>query len=329
MKRVLFAGAVLAALAALVGQATAAQTAGTIKVRLPKHVFGHFRSPDGRVVNAKWGKGPGQVGLRIESFPTGASSFDVVNDVVCILDQVNGRVLVYAAGKAPRAIPLTVKGLAGDIFRGVDPSLAVATDGTIYVLEPHDSIHRQPTLRAFPSRGGAPIATTSQGGGRLVRTAGKSAYVGNTLVGPWQQVMKAGRVARTHATPYRIFADGSRVQVHPLEKPYNKPQPWVVSMTTTSGKQLTWSVSSPDGMQLEDAESFGGIELVLVLNVYTDTRNEYEVLILGSHGLLDSFSVPYDRYTETSLSDDFRVDGATVYHLGWTKSGIYVDYYSF
>jgi hypothetical protein len=329
MKRVLVAGAVLAAVAAVVGQATAAQSSGTIAVRLPKHFFGNFRPPDARVVSAKWGKGPGQVGLEKESFPTGASSFDVVNDVVCVLDQHNGRVLAYAAGKAPRAIPLVVKGLAGEIFRGVNSSLAVGTDGTIYVLEGVDSIHNRPTLRAFPARGGAPIATTSQGGAESVRAAGKTAYVDNSLVGPWQQVMKAGRIARARATPYRVFADGSRVQLHPLKKPYNKPQPWVVSMTTTSGKHLTWSVSSPDGIQAVDAESFGGIELLLVLNVYTDTKNEYEVLILGPSGILTSFSVPWDRYTETNLDDDFRVDGSTLYHLGWTKSGVYVDYYSF
>lgn len=197
------------------------------------------------------------------------------------------------------------------------------------MLEPVNSVGRSPTLRAFAAHGGPPIAATTQGGAYIVRAAGKTVYVGNSLVGPWQQVMKAGRVARARATPYRTFADGSRVQVHPLEKPYNKPQPWLASMTTTAGKQLTWRVSSPDRIRVEDAESLGGIELVLALNVYTDTRNEYEVLILGPHGLLDSFSVPWDRYTETPLNDDFRLDGSTLYHRGSTKTGVYVDDYSF
>lgn len=323
MKRVLFAGAVLAALAALVGQATAAQSAGTINVRLPKHVYGHFRSPDGRVVNAKWGKGPGQVGLvKAEAGPTGGSSFDVTKDVVCVLDQHNSRVLVFAAGKAPQATPLTIGGKAGSVFRGVDSSLAVDTSGTIYVVEPTDSAHAKPTLRSFPSHGGAPLATLSTGGSNpIVRTNGKTAYVAQTLDGPWKASMTSGKAKAGASTLYRPSLDRSRIQV--------VSGTGTVKLTTSSGKQLTWRISSPDHVSIADAESFGGIEAVVALRVAASSKTEYEVLILSGSGLLDSFSTPDDEYTSTALFDDFRVDGATVYHRGSTAKGLYVDYYSF
>jgi len=331
VKVVLGAAAVLASVAVFVGQATASGSSGPIAVRLPKHVFGHFRSPDARMVDARWGEGPGQVGfVKAEYGPTGGSSFDVVQGVVCILDQHNGRILAFEPGNRTRTFPLVVPGLAGKIFRGVESSLAVGTDGTIYVLEPVDSIHHTPTLRSFPARGGAALATRStQSNITLVRTAGNAAFTSPSVVDPWKQAMKAGRVAPGAWRNSRPFADGSSVRVHPLRKPDNKPQPWVVSMTTTSGKQLTWSVSSPNDIQVEDAESFGGIELMLVLNVYTDTRNEYEAVVLGPRGLVDSFSIPGDRYADTAPNDDFRVDGSTLYHRGSTKKGVYVDYYSF
>jgi len=322
VKRVLAAGVVLAAVAALVGQATAARTAGPIAIRLPKHVFGHFRSPDGRVVDAKWGKGPGQVGLvKAEAGPTGGSSFDALNDVVCILDQHNGRVLLYPQGGSPRVIPLVVSGKAGAVFRAVDSSLAVDSSGTIYVVEPTDSAHSKPILRSFSSHGGAPLATVSTAGSNpVVRVTGKTAYVAQTLGGPWKPSMTSGRATTGAPTPYRPSPNQSRIQVLSGN---------TIKLTTTSGKQLTWRMSSPDHVSVADAESFGGIEAIVALRVASSAKTEYEVLVLSGSGLLDSFSAPDDEYTSTALFDDFRVDGATVYHRGSTRKGLYVDYYSF
>ena len=322
MKRLLCGGAVLAAVAALVGQATAAHTAGPIAIKLPKHVFRRFRSPDARIVSARWGKGPGQVGLvEEEAGPTGGASFDVLNNVVCILDQHNGRVLLYPQGGSPRAVPLVVSGRAGAVFRALDSSLAVDSAGTIYVLEPTDSAHGTPTLRSFSSHGGAPLATVSTAGSNpIVRVNGKTAYVAQTLDGPWKPTMTSGRAAAGAATTYRPSPNQSRIRVL---------SGTTVELTTTGGKQLTWRVTSPDHVSVADAESFGGIEALVVLRVASGTKVEYEVLVLSKSGLLDSFSAPVDEYTSIALFDDWRVDGATVYHRGSTKKGLYVDYYSF
>jgi hypothetical protein len=197
------AAAVLAALASVVGRSTAAGS-GVIVVHLPKHVFGHTKVPDGgRVVDARWGKGQGQVGfVKAEYGPTGGSSFDAILGIVCILDQHNGRVLVFEPDKPPRTVPLVVTGLAGKVFRGVESSMAVDDDGRIYVLEPVDSIHHSPTLRSFPARGGAPLAAVATDGSNpIVRASGKTAYVSQSYAGPWQAKMKAGRPTGARPVP--------------------------------------------------------------------------------------------------------------------------------
>jgi hypothetical protein len=311
-----------AGLALLVGRSTAASS-NTVVVKLPKHVWGHFQQADLRDVDAKWGNGPGQVGLEhAEDGPRGGSSFDVVQGIVCVLDQHNSRVLVFDPRKKPRAIPLKVTGLPGSIFRGVDSSLAVGADGTIYVLEPVDSIHHVPTLRSFRPTGGAALATTSAGGAIAVRAAGKVAYVGNP-VDVWQRTMTAGKLDRGKAVPYRPYADGSQIHVSTSG---------LVTLKRSDKTTLSWRIAatSPDHVSVANAESFGGIEAVVALRVNRDgKRTEYEVLILGPHGILQSFSAPDDEYTTTALDDDWRVEGSTIYHRGSTPKGLYVDEYQF
>ena len=323
MKALVAAVVALAALAAAVGRSTAAGTANPIVVRLPKHVFGQTKVPDGgRLVDAGWGKGRGQVGLvHAESGPTGGSSFDVLLGIVCILDQHNGRVLVFEQGKAPRANRLAVTGAAGKVFRNVESSLAVDRDGTIYVLEPVDSLHRKPTLRSFRPGGGALISTTTTAGSNpIVRASGRDAFVSQTVAGPWKRAMSAGHVAGGAPTWYRLFPDGSKVEIAPSRTPVN------VTLTRADGTRSSWRVSSPTPIAPEDAEPVGN-NLVLVLRVSTSKATEYEVLDLGKNGLVNSYSVPDDDYTATALVDDFRLEGATLYHRGSTKHGVYVDSY--
>jgi len=310
----------LAGLALLVGRSTAASAGGPIAVKLPKHVFGHFQQADLRDVDARWGKSPGQVGLvQAEAGPSGGSSFDVVNGVACVLDQHNGRVDVFDPRKKPRSIPLKVSGSPGSVFRGVDSSLAVGADGRIYVAEPTDSAHAKPVLRTFASSGGAPTSTaTTVGTNPIVRATGKKAYITQLLSGPWKSTTGA-------STPARPYADGSRIQVGA-----GSGRPIAVTLRRSDGTILTWRITSPDHVSVEDAESFGGIEAVVALTVNANgKRTEYEVLILGPHGVLQSFSVPQDQYTSTALFDDFRVEGSTIYHRGSTKKGLYVDEFQF
>jgi hypothetical protein len=326
VKRVLALPAILVAAATLAAQSTEAKSSGPIVVKLPKHVFGHFtRPPDAGFVDTPWGTGKGQVGLATGAAgPTGGSSWDVVNDVVCILDQHASRVVVYKRGTATRPIPLVVPGAAGRDFRNANSSLAVGTDGTIYVLEPAGASHKA-TLLSFPTTGGKPIGTvTVAGSSPIVRAAGKTAYVAKTLSGPWVPTMKAGRPAIGAPVAFRPFGDGSRVQVAS-----GSGQPIVLTLVTPEGVKKTWRVSTPDQVSVADAEAYNP-NLLLVLKVSRGAKTEYEVVVLGSPGVFATFSVPYYHYTATAPFDDFRVDSstATLFHRGSTKKGFSVDYYS-
>jgi hypothetical protein len=294
-------------------------------------VFGHFtRQPDAGFVDTPWGTGIGQVGLATPAVqsgggPTGGSSWDVVNDVVCILDEHASRVVVYKRGTAVRPIPLVVPGAAGRDFRNANSSFAVGTDGTIYVLEPAGGPRPKATLRSFPASGGKPMATvTVSGSAPIVRTAGKTAYVAASLSGPWVPTMTAGHVKVGSPLAYRPFGDRSRVQVVS-----GKGQPIVLTLVTPEGVKKTWRVSSPDDISVADAESYNP-NLLLVLQVSRGAKTEYEVVILGGPGVFASWSVPDDHYTSTAPFDDFRVDpsDATLFHRGSTKRHFYVDYFS-
>src|SRR4029077_9202659 len=77
-------------------------------VDLGPHAFGTTRQASARVANAAWGGGDGQVGLEDGiDMPTGGSSFDVDSaGNVYLLDEAASRILEFASGSSPVAIPL-------------------------------------------------------------------------------------------------------------------------------------------------------------------------------------------------------------------------------
>ncbi len=314
-------GRLVAGLAGLIGRSTAA-TSQPIVVRLPAHVFGQTQRADARAVSARWGKGPGRVGFEHAEYgPTGGSPFDVVQGVVCILDQHNGRALVFERGRAPHALPLRVAGSSGDRLRSVESDLAVGRDGIPYVLEPVAS-GGEPLLPSFPPGGGAQIAAVSMTGSHpIVRTAGATAYVTEGYLGLWTPLMRAGHDARRLPTSRgRPFADGSNV--------FASTSGTIASviLSRPDRTHTTWQISMGADRSLEDAEPVGR-NAAVVLHVVRGNRAEYEVLLLGSRGLLRRFSTPADDYVEKAPYADFRIDGASLYRLGSNRAGVFVDRY--
>ena len=291
-----------------------------VVVDLGRHVFGSTRPPDARVANVIWGSAPGRAGLlHGPSFgPIGPSAFDVAaNGDVTVLDQVNRRIQRWHAGRHVADTPVDVTGGIAD--------MAVEADGSIDVLEPTGN-GPTPELRSFDASGSLRSATpiedrtwsqlrkgpqgpevqqepseqwmpARQGLGWLRRTAqARSGHPGRTLPnGKELVVFRAG----TSETRVAELADG-RIQ-----------RAWrIVSATPLGEVQL--------------AEPLGH-RLVLVVRPYTETQDEFLVLVLGDGGLERSFSVASAGWAETAPLSRFRLAGSSLYQLGSTPRAMHVD----
>ena len=62
-----------------------------------------------------------------------------------------------------------------------------------------------------------------------------------------------------------------------------------------------------------------------MLRVYTDTRDEFVVLLLDGHGIARQFSIDSADWAETAPLSRFRLVETSLYQLGSTPAGMFVD----
>src|SRR5581483_11643219 len=68
--------------------------------------------------------------------------------------------------------------------------------------------------------------------------------------------------------------------------------------------------------------------LLVVFSVYTETDHEYEAVVLNSTGgLVDQFSLPAADWAQSMPLSRFRLVGSSLYELGSTDAGVFVDRY--
>jgi hypothetical protein len=77
-------------------------------------------------------------------------------------------------------------------------------------------------------------------------------------------------------------------------------------------------------VQLADAV---GRRLVLVARRFSDTADEFVVLVLDHRGLVQEFSTPSDEWAEGAPLGRFRLVGNRLYRLGTDASGAFVARY--
>jgi hypothetical protein len=68
-----------------------------------------------------------------------------------------------------------------------------------------------------------------------------------------------------------------------------------------------------------------GNRLVLVLRVYTDSRDEFVALVLDRHGMVSQLALDSADWAETAPLARFRLVGASLFQLGSTPAGMFVD----
>jgi hypothetical protein len=275
-------------------------------VALGRHTFGSAREPDAAVVAAAWGSGSDEVGLAgsRELGYTGPSSFDVEPDgTVDVLDSVNRRVVRWSHRRREH-VPLSGGLVLADF--------AAETDGSLDVLDEDD------TLRSYGGDG------TERWAQKLAdRTWARLDRGPSVLQQPSEQWMplasngapltpavqkRAGHTAHHGIVVDRVGEGELRVAELRGNAP---PRTWRITSDTPLGE-----------VQLAEPHGNG---LVVVTRTYTDDRDEFVVLVLGSRGLVEHFSVASGSWTETAPLARFRFAGGALYRLRTTRAGAFVD----
>lgn len=302
---------------------------GAPTVELGDHVFGQTRAATARVASADWGSGEGQVGLESGiDLPAGAASFDVDSSGnVYLLDEANSRLLDFGpGGGAPAQVLLPgLMGVRGD--------LRLSDSGTAYVLETANASFPEPLLRAYTLQGvqlgSAPLADSAAA---QVRVSGSTAYVseypsslwapvllnnGRTPVDPSAQLSSGAPGAPVGAGHIVVQSTGSEIRIGT----------YLLAGTTyqLSAARITSATPVAD---IQLAQTLPNGRLLVVFSVYTDAQHEYEAVVLDQSGsLVDQFSLPVAEWAQSMPLSRFRLVGSSLYELGSTESGVFVDRY--
>lgn len=289
-------------------------------IGLGAHTFGRGRVADARVVDASWGSGPGQAGLEQgrNLAPIGGSAFDVQEDgTVSVLDEANRRLVRWSAGaSAPEHVPLAINGALAD--------LSVAEDGTISVLETTGGQGESQVLRSFGRNGDARGSIEIAEQAAVVRQGPHGPVVLQQPSGQWVSAAIDGRALtvgeqRRSGRAGRSLRAGSEVV---LLRSGNEIR---VALVGRNGVRRTWRVTSDTPLaEVQFAEPLGN-RLLLVVRAYTDTNDEFVVLILDNDGIAKRFSLESADWAETAPLTRFRLAGSSLYQLGSTPRGLFVD----
>ncbi len=292
-----------------------------VVVDLGSHAFGRPREADERVAQTTWGPGALEAGLEEgrNLSPIGASAFDVDRDgSVYLLDEAKDRVLVWERGRAaPRRVPVSVSGTLAD--------LAVAPDGSMYVLETVGSATGGPLVRRFDADGREleRVATAERTASRI-RMGDRGPIVLQQPSQQWMPVTSGGAIAgaqaqRERGNVGRRLPGGSEVVVLRVRDEVR------VAVTGRDGARRSWLLRSRTPLgEVQLAEPLGQ-RIVLVVRTYTDDEAEFDVLVLDERGLVRRFAVTAAEWAETAPLGRFVLRGWSLYRLGSTAQGPFVD----
>jgi hypothetical protein len=298
-------------------------------IDLDAHTFGSTRQASARVASAGWGGGDQQVGLEDGvDMPTGAASFDVDSSGnVYLLDEAHARMLEFPVGGSPQTIALP--GLAG-----VKADLRVSdASGTAYVLEVANAAAPRPLLRSFTLQGGTLTTTTvADDAAAQVRLSGSTAYVSEYPSSMWAPVLQANGLAPVdpslqlaRAFPGAPAKDGNVVVL-------STGNEIRVATYSVSGAIYRFSsvriTSTTPVADIQLAQRLPSGRLLVVFSVYTDSEHEYEAVVIDPSGrLVDQFSLPAPEWAQSMPLSRFRLAGSSIYELGSTDQGAFVDRY--
>src|SRR5262249_37590361 len=236
---------------------------------------------------------------------SGGGSWDIGRGrVVNVFDEANRRVLRFApGGGAPTTVPLDVRGTIAD--------LAIALDGGMTVLETVGDAGQTPLVRRFDSAGRSLGATHAAESASAVEQGADGPVVLGHPSGQWLPVTDRGATLPEGAQPVRgrsgrTLANGNELVA---EREGGDAR---IAEVGPNGIRRSWRILSDTPLgEIQLAQPLGA-DLVLVLRLATDTRDEFEVLVLGDRGIVDELAVPSTAWAETAPLARFRVHGTSL-----------------
>jgi hypothetical protein len=291
-----------------------------VAVDLGAHTFGRLRARDATVLEAEWGSAVGEVGLAgsRQLGYVGPASFDVGRDGrLTVLDQVNRRVQRWIDGRATTT-PLAIRqGLA---------DFAVEPDGTMHVLEPADRAHPGPVLRSFHSDG------TPKWAERLSDRTWAKLELGPDGPVVQQQPSEQWLPVAAGGTPLDRSSQARRGRPG---LPYAQGRELVVQrvgddelrLAELAGNAIAraWRVRTATPLGEIQLAAPLGSRIVTVVKTYTDEKDEFLVLVLGRAGLEQRFALEPVQWAESAPLARFRLAGSSLYRLGSSPTGAFVD----
>ena len=293
----------------------------SVDVRLGAHRFGATRVADGRVAEAAWGDGPDDVGLEQgrNLTPIGGSTFDVNRGgTVTVLDEANKRLLRWRPdAPAPVRVPLGSDGALAD--------MALAADGTVYLLESASAPGASPLVRIFGADGAAKgTVEVAERTASQIRMGPRGPFVLQHPSGQWMPIADDGSPLAVQAQQQggragRPLPGGGEVVL------LRRGSEIRAALVGDGGVRRSWRISSETPLaEVQLAEPLGN-RLLLVARVYTDDENEFLVLLLDQSGIVRRFAVEAADWAETAPLSRFRLAGSSVYQLGSTPAGLFID----
>ena len=291
-------------------------------VALGAHTF-DSTTRGSRIVSARWGNGPASVGLEQgRNLPAiGASAFDVSDDgTVLLLDEAHRRALRFEPnGVEPARVPLSIDGHLAD--------MTVDGDGSIYVLESVSEPGRAPLVRRFDDMGRElDVVETAEKMPAQLRIGPDGPVVLQHPSHQWMPVAGGGgptppRDQRRKGKAGRPLRSGAEVVV------LRRGGEILAALVSNGRVQRSWRITSDTPLaEVQLAEPVGK-RLVLVARTFTDSADEFVVLVLDRHGLVQRLSTPSDEWAEAAPLGRFRITGNKLYRLGSNASGAFVDRY--
>jgi hypothetical protein len=293
-----------------------------VDVELPPGPFGPPRRGS-RAIWAPWGDGSQEVGLESgpNADPIGASSFDVgASGAIVLLDEAHRRALRFTRTEHdPEVIPLSIDGRLAD--------LTLDENGSLDVLESIASPGRGPLVRRF-DRSGRPLGAveTAERSPSQIRMGPDGPVVLEHPSHLWVPVVANGVTLPPtdqlrHGHVGRPVRSGAEVVV------YRTGNELRLALLSRGRVQTSWRIVSTEQLGEVQLAEPDGDKVVIVVRVYDEHSDEFRVLALDRHGLVQQFSVGSAEWAETAPLSLFRLFGGSLYQLGSNPSGAFVDRY--